>query len=512
MKLILSVAMIIRLIIGNHIVPYAPNPSNAPARSNARLVTKQTDFEPDAAIEIGYSGAKTNDWMGVFEESSYPEPNAALFLEYISGDGTVKLEASMLEADKYYCVYLCTQGGYRYVDCREIYIADDDFTDYGAQAVTLDVSHENGVSKVCVTVTPSSEKELEYRLYWSCDGSALDGFEPIKVIRHSGSAPFEIRLNEGIFMPDSADSVTVKVRQGHSTPASADAPDSLKAAASELLYSYAVLTDIHIDLNSPKHISNFTLALDEINSLYPDIAAVFTCGDNTNSGEDAQYELLMDTLQSRKPAAPVYFAMGNHDFIGEGKTMLNRINTFRRYTGMPNSYYSVDVKGTKCIFLASDRRVMGEKINFLQMCWLKNELKSIDKNDRVMIFMHQPLIDTVSGSLYSLDKEKQDWYGFSADNKRLRALLADYPNAFVFSGHTHWTFDSVQPVLLGRGSDANFVNCASVGYLWNDDDMYEKGSECMFVEVYEDYVLLKPRELVNGSWCSAAQILVPTVK
>ena len=66
-----------------------------------------------------------------------------------------------------------------------------------------------------------------------------------------------------------------------------------------------------------------------------------------------------------------------------------------------------------------------------------------------------------------------------------------------------------QPLLYGQGKDATFVNTAAVSYLWSDDDTAVDGAEGYYVEVYEDYILLKGREYTNGDWCAAAQFRIP---
>ena len=48
---------------------------------------------------------------------------------------------------------------------------------------------------------------------------------------------------------------------------------------------------------------------------------------------------------------------------------------------------------------------------------------------------------------------------------QLRELIDKYSNIIMFTGHTHWTFKSLQPVLSGKGKKANYVTAASVGYL-----------------------------------------------
>ena len=56
------------------------------------------------------------------------------------------------------------------------------------------------------------------------------------------------------------------------------------------------------------------------------------------------------------------------------------------------------------------------------------------------------------------------------------------------------------------------MNCSSVGYVWNDEDKQEPGSEGIFVEVYEDYVLVKGREFVDRKWIANAQFVFPIKK
>ena len=131
------------------------------------------------------------------------------------------------------------------------------------------------------------------------------------------------------------------------------------------------------------------------------------------------------------------------------------------------------------------------------------------KSKPTFVFLHQPLIDTVSGSLYSKDPKIQYWYGVSDAAERIREILKDHPNSILFTGHTHWTFESLQPVLWGKGSDVNFVNCAAVGYLWNDNDESEGGSEGYFVYVCDDKIILRGREFTENKWCGGAQFCLP---
>ena len=270
---------------------------------------------------------------------------------------------------------------------------------------------------------------------------------------------------------------------------------------------FAVFSDLHITQSKPQHVSHLKSALTDVVEL-GGFSAVFTVGDNTDQGSASEYDLLLQTVESVEGAPDVYYTLGNHDLV-YGSGHADQVKLFKEKTGMPSQYYSVELNGMRFIVLGSDSATTSGAIAKAQLDWLKSELSKCDKSKPTFIFLHQPLIDTVSGSLYSQDKVIQDWYGVANAEKDIREMLKNYPNAFLFTGHTHWTLESFHPILAGCGEDANFANCASVGYLWDDTDSATGGSEGYFVEVYEDYILLRGREFVKGNWCGAAQFLIP---
>jgi hypothetical protein len=47
-----------------------------------------------------------------------------------------------------------------------------------------------------------------------------------------------------------------------------------------------------------------------------------------------------------------------------------------------------------------------------------------------------------------------------------------------------------------------------VGYLWTDDDTELVGSQGYYIEVYDDYVLVRGRDFVNKEWVSNAQFML----
>ncbi len=490
---------------------YKPRTDSDGNELSGEIVIDKTEYRAGERVEVKYSGTDEKDWVGFYAGSDEPGTVNSIVWAYSVGSGTLYFNVNSIGEEGYFTAFLCDNDGYAVIDKVTIRIIGSDTNNYGAKSVSASASRNaNGISTASVTVTPGTDKEVEYRICWAKDGKVLEGYEPLFTLSHSGLDPFTCDLNDGFYMPDEADGVCVAVRQGDSALCCDDFPEGYKLTKSKHLYDFAVITDLHINLDRSSFTEHLKLAMRDIKTLYPECAAIFTVGDNTDNGYDAQYELLMDTIASCNPDAPLYFTIGNHDLM-YGTDYDEQVRKFMYYTGMSAPYYSFEMNGNKCIVLASDSLDGNGTMGKTEMDWLASQLAECDKNDRIFLFVHQPLIETVSGSLYSRDHEIQDWYGFYNSGNSIHSMLSEYPNAMLFTGHTHWTLESIQPILIGAGKDANFVNCASVGYLWTDLDAATGGSEGIFVEVYEDYILVRGREFLNGNWCAALQIVIPRI-
>ena len=478
-----------------------------------RISVDKTEFYANEAINIYYENTDDKDWIGFYPEGADPGSVNSITWKYSVGKGTASFNASDLGEPGTYWIFLCDNDGYQVLDILIITLMDNDKTNYGAKSVSVSTEFSDGLSHISVTITPGSAQEVTYRLYWSAENKRIDGYEPLFSITHSGLEKFNVKLNDGIYMPENADGIEVAVTKGASSSVFASVPESLKLPDSKLLYKFNVITDLHITPSRPQHTSHLSLAFEDIIS-FSESVAIFTCGDNTDKGTQEEYALLLETVEKAGNKLPdIYYALGNHDIVYNNNAGYSaQIKLFKNNLNMNAPYYSVVLNGNRFIVLGSDTLSATGTVGKEQLEWLKAELAKTEKNEPVFLFLHQPLIDTVSGSLYSLDSEIQDWYGVYDSADEIREILKNYPNAFLFTGHTHWSLESYQPVLLGRGKDANFVNCASVGYLWNDLDTATGGSEGFYVEVYEDYILLRGREFIKGNWCAAAQFKIPLYK
>jgi len=460
-------------------------------------------------ITVTYSGTDTNDWTGLYPAGLLPGSGKnSLDWTYTVGSGTVTFSAASLDAGDY-IAYLCDNDGYAVLDRVHFTVRGTDTTDYGVKAASVNATVANGKTELSVTVTPSSAATLTYRFWWAKNGVRLDDYLPIKEFTHSGASTFTAECNDCLFMPAEANSIEVAVVEGHSTSVFAAAPDKLKVPSSTYRYSFQVLTDLHVSPDLPAHVPNLKAAFADVAALSPDSTAIFTVGDNTDRGTQAHYDLLLKTLSELTvDLPPIYFAIGNHDEV-YGGTYEEEVARFLDNLKMPGLYYAVDMNDTRFLILASEEQTTAGTISDTQIKWVEEQLAATDPTKPVFLFLHQPLKDTVSGTLTWTGEAHQRWYLGASASEKLHAILKNYPNAVFFSGHTHSSFLQQQPMLYGEGVGASFVNAASTAYLWNDKNEDFAGSQGLYVEVYEDYILVKGRDFTNAKWCASAQFLIP---
>jgi len=181
-----------------------------------------------------------------------------------------------------------------------------------------------------------------------------------------------------------------------------------------------------------------------------------------------------------------------------------RLSDFEGTTGMRGSYHDHWIDGYHYIFLGTEQPHPKDcDMSAEQLEWLDAKLSEHATLDHpLFLFLHQPLMDTVAGSL-----KEQGWYGVNQDAE-LKAVLANYPQVILFSGHTHWQLEAQHTMYDGAGHMPTMFNASSVGYLWTDQDEHLEGSEGLHVEVYKDRVVVKGRNFVTSEWIEGAEFTV----
>jgi len=465
-------------------------------------------------IVVRYSGTGMRDWIGIYPDGVRPGPIPSLRWCYAeNGSGTVSLIAqSEVDANKSlspgkYQIYLLQDDGYTILDKKDLTIVFD------PQQYLPSISIGSG--RTIQINAAKYSPNISYELYLGTASGILPGYTSLGTATLKNNK-YTYTVGTCTVIPQAATHIYAYLKAGKEQTsyfASCKIPDSSfynRASMGNRLYEFQIFTDIHItESNNHIHNVHFGQALRDVLRNSPNSKAIITIGDNTDQGRDLQWRnfntIKNSVLTAGKPK--MYFTMGNHDRDMNGSYEA-QVALFKKYTGMPGVYYSFQIENNTFIVLGSESKGGMADLKSAQLNWLKAQLKAAKPGEPVFVFLHEPLKDTVSGSLSYLNPVIQSWYGVKQD-KELRTILDGYPNVMFFTGHTHWHFNTTQPMLYGGGKKANYFNSASVGYLWNDENEEVTGSQGYYVEVYQNGIFVRGRDFANGLWTPATQYFVP---
>jgi len=263
------------------------------------------------------------------------------------------------------------------------------------------------------------------------------------------------------------------------------------------IFLFQIITDTHVtedhehDYN--KHLEQ---ALSDIASVAPNSHAIMHIGDLTDHGFEQEYDEFQRIWSSYEDKLPrLYITTGNHD-VGLGDWQ-ERSGRFLARTGNETLYHDHWIEGYHFIFLSTEAGLDRYcTLSQSQLNWLQQRLaENATANKPIFLFLHQPLKNTVAGSM-----EHQDWHGVTED-EQLQAIIQQFPQIVMFTGHTHWELGS--PHTYNEAKPAMF-NAASVAYLWTDEDEYKYGSQGYYVEIYDGKLTIRGRDFVNNSWIAEA--------
>ena len=250
----------------------------------------------------------------------------------------------------------------------------------------------------------------------------------------------------------------------------------------DLITSFAVVSDIHVETNNPASYENYSDVLYGLRA-GEDLDAVIYTGDNVMNGQVPEDFLFYSALRIMKPAKHNLVVVGNHDvgngegdydslrkkFVANNALYLGNIN-------MTDYYYRV-INGCYMIVLSTeDNSASGFTMTEDQFVWLEGVLeKAKEDNAHVFVFSHFPI-------RYLRDSAPE----------RLGKLLTEYNCELFMHGHIH---DH-----LGKDNFYNSygVDCINLTRVTETTD-YDAG-DGIVVEVYEDEIVVKGRDFINGEW------------
>lgn len=300
------------------------------------------------------------------------------------------------------------------------------------------------------------------------------------------------------------------------------------------LYSFGLLSDVHINLwTGDNNAATFANAL----AYFDGQGCDFVCisGDLTNTGfymyendatvdtvnwyDEAQF-VEYKRICELYPNMPVYGCCGNHE--GYVKPITENLAELEQFTGHGLTYTMAQGNDLFVFVGQSDENIPMSKEHFE---WLGTTLDA-NKNKRCFVFIH-PYVDTSdSGNPLGLHRTplfnstNVSKHGF--DKSTFSNLLASYPNAILFHGHSHMRLENQEKVENANYSTAlgfKSVHVPSTAYCRDVRNKDENGNHKMenveiaqgyVVDVYANHVVLKGYDFTANRLVSIAQYCIET--
>ena len=502
-------------------------PLSASADS-ALLSTDKAAYTEGEAIMITAAGTG-NDWVGIYKNGEMPGAAIqSIRWYYVAKDGNTSGKAKNIFESEYivrqdlknlpageYTIFLCENDGYTVLAQTGITINEKNTALVApASAVYERNNRFTGSADGKLTITASKDAIPDsYAAFWGNAQGKLADYTSFPLIKAAGEVT-TYTMVANTLIPNGADRILVYAARGKrlsETYATAMLPKGCNEYDfGKPLYEFQVFSDIHLSDNPATaaiHNEHFTSALKQVKQLSPNSKGIMINGDIADNGTVRQYELYQDLVEKAGfDLSQVRCAIGNHDFYGPGNDK-QKLLTFLEYTN-PDSktiYFDEWIGGAHFIFLGSEKKGNGlhAYLSDEQLNWFREKLaEKRDENRPIYVFLHQGLIDTVAGTY-----EYQGWHGIDRAEE-FAAILKDYPEVILFSGHSHWEMNSASNMKERDENLPTIFNTASVAYLWSDAQATIEGAQGYFVKVYKDKVLVLGRDFDNEQWLASAQYLV----
>lgn len=390
----------------------------------------------------------------------------------------------------------------------------------------------DGFAKGTLTVTlPKDTDAVEIAPFWGDENGKLAGYNGLARFKVEGDLTTK-EIAENILIPEGATKLLVYTVNKDGVLSEeymeVNLPEGAASKAfGEPLYEFQVISDIHILSTFEKayeeyYNNNFVSALCDIAKVSPDSIGVFINGDIADNGLESEYQKMQELHASVEGAPNYYLTVGNHDLYG--MFFEDQINLFLKYAKLPDgsnpksSHFDFWMHDYHFVFLGNDRLVHHNEQTTLTsetLDWLRATLeKERDEKRPIFLFLHQPLYNTVAGSL-----KGQNGNGVATESEQpLRDVLKDFPEVIMFNSHSHYPLESTQTMHVKNDKLPTIFNTAATAYLYTnyynangakiekeDGTFYSQG---YYVSVYEDKLLVRGREFTTGEWISSAQFFV----
>lgn len=232
-----------------------------------------------------------------------------------------------------------------------------------------------------------------------------------------------------------------------------------------------------------------------------ELDAVLLAGDVAENGLAEEYQLVYDGLSGIEGCRYIS-ATGNHDLrLRAYSQSVKRFNEFANALNnnenpVSELHFSERINGYKFIVLGSDKTEFEEAyLSDEQLEWLDSELAA-ENGAPTFVICHQPLKLThdLPNTWGNGTNVNAGSVGDQSD--ALKEILTKYKNVVLITGHLHTGFGEASYEQIG---DLHMVNVPSL-CIDNKDGQYNGSGLGYIVEVYDDEILFRARNLETGEW------------
>ena len=282
----------------------------------------------------------------------------------------------------------------------------------------------------------------------------------------------------------------------------------------EPLYSFGILSDVHLGRSAINPDSDFERALAHFGSKGAEMVCI--CGDISQNGKEEEFALYKDIVS--QSSIPVYTVTGNHDATTSG------LNTdlWNDYIGLPLVYeQSVERNGKTDHFLFLGMSIWNFSSAYLDssLVWLEGKLEEY-RNERCFVITHL-FFPKRAGNLNDI-YPSGNWLK-GTQLTLLEKLCDRYVNSVWFSGHSHWEWqlqkyqdraNIYRTYEAGAPTSGWCVHIPSCGVPITSDGTTRvdntAGSEGAIIQVYDDYIDILGIDLASGKYLPIATYRLDT--
>lgn len=300
--------------------------------------------------------------------------------------------------------------------------------------------------------------------------------------------------------------------------ASAPATDDVIKAADEenVKLMVEVLADTQLNAFNTNS-AYFDLAMQDYQNAETDLDGLLILGDITENSIEYEWTKISSILNETNFDDTLLLATGNHDI---------RLRTMdevkERFYGLQNEftvvepegelYYSYELNGYTFLVMGSDTIEMEEaNISDEQLEWLDASVSEATADGKpVFIILHQVLKGTHGLPATWGNGTNEDAGHVGEQSEEIYDILNKYENVILLTGHLHTGFGEYTYETLGDNGNITSINFPGLGKdCVQGIEGYGQGAT---LEVYEDQVIIRARDVANGAYYGAEYDLTIDLK